>query len=105
MIYKFKGEVWKWPGLGGWHFVTLPKKLSKEIKDCSKSYGSGFVKVKVTIGNSTWVTALFPHKESQSYLLSIKQNIRKKEEIWENDKVAVSFILTNENIRKSKTKQ
>lgn len=92
-VYKFTARVWKWPGDMGWHFVTLPKKLSIEVRSVGKRYGAGFVKVKVTLGKSTWVTALFPHKESGSYLLSIKQNVRKKEGIWENDNVRVSFVL------------
>lgn len=104
MIYKFKAQVWRWPGLGGWHFVNLPKPLSNRIRNVAESYGAGFVKVRVTVGKSTWTTALFPHKESQGYLLSIKQSIRKKEAVWENDTVDVRFELLNANIRKSKTK-
>ncbi|KND48225.1 MAG: hypothetical protein AB201_01345 [Parcubacteria bacterium C7867-006] len=92
-IFKIYSQVWRWPGDMGWHFVTLPKNLSADIKKVGKRYGAGFVKVKVTVGKSTWVTALFPHKESESYLLSIKQNIRKKEGIWENDKIKASFVL------------
>ena len=92
-VFKFQAKVWVWPGYAGWHFVTLPKNLSKEIKKVAKQYGAGFVKVTVTVGSSTWVTALFPHKESESYLLSIKKSIRKKEEIWEDDDIKISFIL------------
>ena len=92
-IYKFQSQMWRWPGDMGWHFVTLPKALSKEIKSVGKIYGAGFVKIKVTLGKSSWVTALFPHKESESYLLSIKQSIRNKERLWEDDKIKVSFTL------------
>lgn len=102
--YKFKAQVWRWPGLGGWHFVNLPQKLSADIEKIAVTYGAGFVKVKVSIGKSAWMTALFPHKESRGYLLSIKKSIRKKEGIWENDTVDISFELINENIRKSKAK-
>lgn len=77
----------------GWHFVTLPKKLSEEIKKVGKRYGAGFVKVGVSVGKSKWTTALFPHKDSGGYLLSIKQNIRKKENIWEGDIIKISIIL------------
>ena len=91
--YSFKGEVWKWPGDMGWHFITMPKKLSQDIKSVGKRYGAGFVRVKVTLGKSQWVTALFPHKESESYLLSIKQNIRKKEGVWEGDIIKGSLTL------------
>lgn len=91
--YKFKAEVWKWPGFAGWHFVTLPKKISAEIKKFGKSYGAGFVKVEVKLGTSVWTTALFPHKDSEGYLLSIKKKVRKKEEIWEGDIIKLSIIV------------
>ncbi len=92
-VYKFRAQVWRWSGVGGWHFVNLPKIMSQDIRKISKPYGAGFVKVKVTLGQSSWVTALFPHKQSETYLVSIKNSIRKKEGIWENDKITVSFVL------------
>jgi hypothetical protein len=91
--FSFSAKVWVYPGIGGWHFVNLPKNLSKQIKKVAKTYGSGFVKAKVTVGKSSWVTALFPHKESETYLISIKKQIRKKEEIFEDDKIKVSFTF------------
>ena len=91
--YRFKAQVWRWPGYGGWYFVNLPRDLSVKIKKVGKPYGSGFIKVKVTVKKSSWVTALFPHKESRAYLLSIKKNIRKKEGVYENDIIKVSFFL------------
>ncbi|MFZ2522949.1 MAG: DUF1905 domain-containing protein [Minisyncoccia bacterium] len=103
-MYKFKAQIWRWPGVGGWHFVNVPNKLFAEIRKSAKPYGAGFVKVKVIIGRSSWTTALFPHKQSQGYLLSIKQSIRKKEGIWENDNVNISFEMVDKGFRKSKTK-
>lgn len=91
--FTITSEVWKWPGFAGWHFVTLPKKVSAEIKKLGMSYGAGFVKVEVTLKNSTWTTALFPHKDSEGYLLSIKKRIREKEGVWEGDKVSVRFTV------------
>jgi hypothetical protein len=90
--YKIKAEVWLYPGLGGWHFVTLDKILSKEIRE---KYKTGFVKVLATIGETSWNTSLFPHRQSQAYLLCIKADIRKKEGIFEGDKVSITIrILT-----------
>lgn len=88
-----KAEVWKWPGFAGWHFVTLPKKVSAEIKKMGKSYGAGFVRVEVKLKTSVWTTALFPHKDSEGYLLSIKKKVREKENIWEGDIVSVWITL------------
>lgn len=30
--YKIKADVWLYPGAAAWHFVTLPKTESNEIK-------------------------------------------------------------------------
>lgn len=89
--YTVSSEVWKWPGYAGWYFVTLPKKLSADIRNIGKTYGAGFVKVSVTLGQTTWNTALFPHTDSEVYLISIKKNIRHKEHVWEGQKITLSF--------------
>ena len=91
--FSFKAQVWRWPGDVGWHFVSLPKSLSRKVRDVGKTYGAGFIKVKVSVGDSSWITALFPHKESETHILSIKKAIRKKEAIFEDSKVRVSFLL------------
>lgn len=92
-MFTIKEEVWRWPGFTGWHFVTIPKKVSAEIKKVGKSYGAGFIKVEVTLGESTWTTALFPHKDSQGYLVSLKKKVREKEGVWEGDVVKVGIKL------------
>jgi len=91
--FSFKAKLWIWPGVGGWHFVNLPKDLAIKVRKVAKPYGSGFVAVSVTVGKSTWQTALFPHRESDTYLLSVKKSIRKKEEIFEDDDLKISFVL------------
>ena len=88
--FKIKAEVWRWPGDGGWHFITLEKSLSKKIK---KSYPKGFIKIEAKIGKTSWNTSLFPHKQSESYLLSVKASVRKKEDILEEDMVRIVFEI------------
>ncbi len=88
--FKIKAQVWVYPGLAGWHFVTLDKRLSTEIRG---KYKTGFVKVQATVGKSTWSTSLFPHKQSQSYLLCIKNQIRRKEGIVAGDEIRVTVLL------------
>lgn len=89
-IFSFNAGVWVWPGVGGWHFVNVPIKISEDIRE---KYGKGMIKVMVTTGKSVWDTALFPHKQSKGYLLSIKKIIRKKENIYESDVIKISFKL------------
>ena len=88
--YKIKAKVWRWPGDAGWHFVNVDRKLSEQIR---KAYPRGFVKIRAQIGKTTWDTSLFPHKLSASYLLSVKDSVRKKEDIFEGDEVVIKFRI------------
>jgi hypothetical protein len=92
--YKIKAKVWLYPGLGGWHFVNIDKKISADIR---KVYPKGFVKIRAQIGKTAWDTSLFPHKESSSYLLSIKKSVRAKEDILDGDEIKLIFRIKDEN--------
>lgn len=82
-IYKLKSRVWIYPGPSSWHFITLPKKEAKDIKKFQSPVRRGFgaIKVEVTVGKTSWLTSIFPDKETQSYILPLKREVRKKEEI------------------------
>ena len=93
--YHIKGRVWRWPGEMGWHFLSVDKKLTEELKKTGKKYiyGSGFIEKKKKIGKTEWETALFPYSKEGIYLLSIKGAVRKKEEILEGDTILASFTF------------
>ncbi len=91
--YVFSAKVFLWPGDLGWHFVYLPKDLAENVKKVSKKYGGGFVKIKAKIGNSEWETSLFPYKREDTYLICIKKKVREKENIFDKEKVKISFSL------------
>lgn len=81
--YKFNSSVWLYPGMAGWHFVTVPKDISEDIKrnfgDQKRGWGS--LPIIATIGKTSWKTSIFPDKESGGYLLPLKADVRKKEGI------------------------
>jgi hypothetical protein len=101
-IYRLIGEVWKYPDKehqsknaaamkGTWYFITLPKKQSKEIKELFGEpfrRGWGSVPVQVTIGSTSWKTSIFPDKIANAYLLPVKAEVRKKENITSNKPLA-----------------
>ncbi len=89
-VYKFKASVWLWPGVGGWHFVNVPVKISEEIR---VKYGKGMIKINALVKGVSWNTSLFPHKKSKGYLLCLKNNIRKSVGVYENDTINVSFNI------------
>jgi len=75
--------VWLYPGKGGWHFVNLSSKQSREIRALfgTDARGFGSLPVSVRIGETEWMTSIFPDRKSQSYLFAIKAAVRQKERI------------------------
>lgn len=92
-MYKIKSEVWLYPGMAGWHFVSVSKKQSEDIKKRygAKAKGWGSLPVNVTLGKTTWKTSIFPDKKSGSYLLPLKAAVRKKEGLFSGDTVSFSI--------------
>ncbi|WP_061224774.1 DUF1905 domain-containing protein [Leptospira weilii] len=92
---RFQAAVWIYPGKGGWHFLTLPVKTSKEIRSIlGKTSGPwGMVPVLAKIGVTTWNTSIFPEKNSIKYVLPLKVDVRKKEKITIDQKVRVSITI------------
>jgi len=91
--FRIEGKIFKYPGVSGWHFIGIEKKIAEKIKEEKlQKVGFSFVKVRVKIGKTSWNTTLFPTKEGQ-YLISIKSEIRKKENIFEGDDVKAEVTL------------
>ena len=89
-----RAKVWLYPGQeANWHFVTLPKKQSQQIKERFGSFkrGWGSLPVKVTIGKTTWNTSIFPDKKAGAYLLPLKADVRKQEKI--QDGKSIMFVV------------
>ncbi|MBS3902834.1 MAG: DUF1905 domain-containing protein [Anaplasmataceae bacterium] len=88
-VFSVKAEVWLYPGMAGWHFVTLPKKTAADIKSSfgKKARGWGSLPVEVVLGKTKWKTSIFPDKKSESYLFPVKAEVRKKEKIGAGDMV------------------
>lgn len=88
-----RSEVLLYPGMAGWHFLTVPKKESEEIKKNfgAKKRGWGSLPVEVTIGKTSWKTSIFPERKSGTYLLPLKADVRKKENIYSGDSTV--FII------------
>ena len=94
--YKVKTKLWIWPSeSGAWHFVTLPKALSAKIKAAHTPKvrrGFGSIKVKATIGKTSFATSIFPAKDG-AYLLPVKASVRKKEAIFQGDTIDLTLFI------------
>ena len=64
-------------------FVSLPVEASAEIRDLTGGQRRGFgsVRVRATIGGSTWTTSIFPDSKRDAYVLPVKRAVRKAESL------------------------
>jgi hypothetical protein len=83
--YTFQEKIWVYNGKGSWHFVSLPLDFSKEIRENLRSEEEGWGRLKVTskIGQTEWKTAIWYDTKLKTYLLPIKKDIRKIEQLTE----------------------
>lgn len=96
MKQQFKAKIWIYPGgKAAWHFITVPKPISADIKKKhgKNARGWGSHPVSVTIGDTTWKTSIFPDNKSGTYLLPVKADVRKKEGLFEGELAHVTIKL------------
>jgi hypothetical protein len=100
-------KLWIWTtdnAPAAWHFVTIDGEVADAIADAAlldrlertgspRQRGFGSIKVRATIGDTTFATSIFPSKESGGYLLPVKASVRKAEGIVAGDEVTVSLSL------------
>ena len=84
--YEFSAKVYHYStsaDMTGWTIVSLPKEISIEIRDNFKQLEQGWGRMKITakIGNSEWQTAIWFDTKQDTYLLPLKAEIRKKENV------------------------
>ena len=81
--------------MAGWHFASVPTDISEDIKQNfgDRKRGWGSLPIIATIGKASWKTSIFPDKESGGYLLPIKADVRKKEEIIANKNIFLSIEI------------
>lgn len=97
MNYSFEAIPWEYNGPNAWTFISVPSGYSKEIKELfpEKSTSFGSIRVEVTIGNSTWLTSLFPDSKRQCYVLPLKKSIRQKEQITTDTVLSISIKIVD----------
>lgn len=88
--FSFSGIVQKFPGSGGWVYVAVPKKYTRELK--LRRYAWGMYPITAHVGETSWKTKLMM-KKGGDFFVALKVAVRNKEKIAGGDTVAVSFTL------------
>lgn len=78
-----------------WHMIFLPKGLSRDLKKffAEMTGGFGSLPVQVSIGKTSWKTSIFPESKDGPFLLLLKAEVRKKENIKAGDMVSLSIDI------------
>ncbi len=94
MIVKFTAELWVWAARrdDSWTFVSLPADAAEEIRELTagRVRGFGSVRVRVTLGGSTWLTSIFPDSTRGTYVLPVKKAVRRAESLDAGDRATVT---------------
>jgi tRNA A-37 threonylcarbamoyl transferase component Bud32 len=96
--FTFEAGLWMWDArrADSWTFVSLPAEASAEIRDLTGAKprpGFGSVRVRATIGDTTWTTSIFPDAASGGYSLPIKKEVRETEALSAGNVVTVTVEL------------
>ena len=95
MLVVFDAELWLWDArrADAWVFVGLPVGESEEIRDLAGGLRRGFgsLRVRATIGSSTWTTSIFPGRAG--YVLPVKRSIRLAQALDVGDTATVTVEL------------
>ncbi len=93
MDVEFTDAVFEWRGPAPYHFLRVPEDDALEIQDVAAAvtYGWGMIPVAVTIGQTTWTTALWP--KDGSYVVPLKDWVRRAEGIGLGDVVTVRLRI------------
>jgi hypothetical protein len=96
-VYWFDAELWLHDGAAGWHFVTLPPEVSDDIdaRVAGRTRGFGSVRVRATIGSTTWHTSVFPDTRREAFLLPVKKQVRTAAAIEDGDRITVGLHLVS----------
>jgi hypothetical protein len=99
VVVVFDAELWIWDArrADSWTFVSLPAEASEEIGDLAAGPRRGFgsVRVRATVGGSTWTTSIFPDSARGRYVLPIKRAVREAEALDAGDTATVSVQLVD----------
>ena len=93
MEFSFSGEMWHWRGPSPFHFVSMPRQMSDELKEDAArlSYGWGAIAVECRSGDVEWRTSIFP--KDGRFIVPIKNAVRFALEVEVGDEIEIDLKI------------
>ena len=94
-MHRFTAPLWRYEGDAAWYFVTVPVDVSDDVRELTEGSRRGFgsVRVRATVGGTTWTTSVFPDSKRGAFLLPVKKAVRSAEGLEDGDDVSVELEL------------
>ena len=94
----FTAPLWEWGARDSWYFVTLDEDSAQVVRERPRPpRGFGSIRVRATVGRTTWTTSIFPSSgagsDEASYVLPVKRAVRVAEGLEEDEPVPVRLEL------------
>ena len=100
--HSITATLWIWTSdkaPASWHFLTIDGAAGEAIHalalmrrlEFGRKRGWGSMKVRATIGDTSWETSIFPAKDVGGWLLPVKASVRKAEGLVAGDDVTVAL--------------
>ena len=91
--FTFDADLYLHSG-GSWVFLVVPADDSDDISEMVPTRnGFGSVRVRAQIGETEWMTSVFPDRKRKVYVLPVKRPVRTAEGIVVGDTVEVSLSI------------
>jgi Domain of unknown function (DUF1905) len=102
--HTLTAPLWIWTtdkAPASWHFVTLDGEVADAIHalalmrrlEGGRKRGWGSIKVRATVGGTSWETSIFSAKEMGGWLLPVKAAVRKAEGLVAGDLVRLMVAV------------
>ena len=102
--HTLTAPLWIWTtdkAPASWHFLTLGGEVAEAIHalaltrrlEGGRKRGWGSMKVRATVGDTSWETSIFPAKDVGGWLLPVKASVRTAEGLVSGDTVIVSLTV------------
>ena len=93
--FVFDAVIWQHQSAGGWFFASLPMDMSREIREHLKWQEEGWGRLKATakINNTQWETAIWYDSKFETYLLPLKADVRKSENLILKKEVNITIYI------------
>ncbi len=90
--FNVSGDVKRFPGKLGWHYIELNNELSEDLRPLIKDRWPALLNATFTINDTSWKSSIMPIKDGPLFI-ALPAKIRKAEDIVKGQNITIHFEL------------